>query len=330
MSRVDESEVVIGRRRGRRWRNVSHGLHRSVDPPSKGVGVASAEQSRARLRDERLSDLRALQRILPASACFTHLTAAGVHGLWLPPEPDGLPVFVSLHNGEERPRREGLRVSRLTATFDPVVVDGVRVAPLPEVLLACSRDLRLLDLVVLLDSALRSKHCSVQEVSEAAGPRRRGAPALRSSLALADARADSPWETLLRLFHVLCEVPVEPQFEVRDERGVFVARGDLVIRGTRTLHEYDGAVHRDRRAHVADLARERRLVNAGWTRRGYTSTDLLARSHLVLREADAALGRPHDPRRLAAWHAALRDSLFTSGGRTRLLERLSGGATGKR
>ena len=112
-----------------------------------------------------------------------------------------------------------------------------------------------------------------------------------------------------------------PDFEVYDERGVFVARGDLWVRGTKSLHEYDGAVHRDRRTHVKDLARERGLANIGWTRRGYTSGDLLGRSHVMLREADAALGRAHDPRRLDPWLDALRESLFTSSGRTRLLRR---------
>jgi hypothetical protein len=205
--------------------------------------------------------------------------------------------------------------------MSPELVEGVRVAPLPEVLLACSRDLGLLDLVVLFDSAVRSGRCQPEEIAEVAAPRRRGGPALRAALPFADARSESPWESLLRMFHVLCDVPVEPQFEVYDERGVFVARGDLRIGGTRTLHEYDGAVHRDRRAHVKDLARERGLANSGWTRRGYTSGDLLGRSRVMLREADAALGRAHDPRRLDPWLDALRESMFTSSGRTRLLRR---------
>jgi hypothetical protein len=189
------------------------------------------------------------------------------------------------------------------------------------VLLACARDLGLLDLVVLLDSALRRGRWVQQDFEQVARPRRRGAPALRESLAHADARAESPWESLLRLFHVLCGVPVEPQREVYDERGVFVARGDLWLRGTTTLHEYDGAVHRDRRTHVRDLARERGLANVGWTRRGYTAGDLLGRALVMLREADAAIGRPHDPRRLDPWRSALRESLLTEGGRRRLEDR---------
>jgi hypothetical protein len=310
---MDEIEVVRGRRRGPRWRQVAHGLHRSAGPAHARAG----EQTRA----ERRTDLLAWQHLLPPSACFTHLTAAEVYGLWLPPVPPGLPVLACVPKGEDRPRRDGIRVSRLTGSITPVTVDGVRVAPLPEVLLACSRDLKLLDLVVLLDSALRGRRWVQHDFEQAARPRRRGAPALRESLAHADARAESPWESLLRLFHVLCGVPVEPQREVYDERGVFVARGDLWLRGTTTLHEYDGAVHRDRRTHAKDLARERGLANIGWTRRGYTAGDLLGRALAMLREADAAIGRHHDPGRLEPWRAALRESLFTEGGRRRLEDR---------
>jgi hypothetical protein len=100
-----------------------------------------------------------------------------------------------------------------------------------------------------------------------------------------------------------------------------VARGDLRVEGTRQIHEYDGEVHRDRRTHHADLARDRRILDAGWQRRGYTSRDLLTRAHVMLREADAALGRPHDPARLEAWYALLRTSLFSPLGQDRLRER---------
>jgi hypothetical protein len=102
----------------------------------------------------------------------------------------------------------------------------------------------------------------------------------------------------------------------------FRGAGDLWLRGTRTLHEYDGALHRDRPTHVNDLARERRLVTTGWTRRGYTSGDQLSRPQAMLREADAALGRAHDVRRLVPWVSALRESMFTGVGRIRLATRL--------
>lgn len=303
---MHDFEVVVGRPRGRTWQHVGHGIYRRGEPAVGGG---------------RLADLHAWQQVLAPGGSFTHLTAAEILGLWLPPLPQSLPVCVSLAQGEERPRRSGMRVTRLGRAVPPILHDGLRVAPPTEVLLACARDLGLLDLVVLIDSALRAGWCTLEDLQAVAAPRRRGAPALRAALGMADARSESPWETLLRLLHIVCDVPVEPQFEVRDGRGVFVARGDLWICGTTTLHEYDGAVHRDRRTHVNDLARDRRLTSLGWTRRGYTSVDLLDRARQVLREADAALGRAHDPRRLDRWWVLLDESLFTARGRQRLARR---------
>ena len=95
-------------------------------------------------------------------------------------------------------------------------------------------------------------------------------------------------------------------------------RGDLHIKGTRTLHEYDGAEHRKRRRHRDDLGRERRLATAKWTRHGYTNREVLTQAVAILREADAALGRPHRPERVRAWHHLLLDSLFTPSGTHRL------------
>lgn len=132
------------------------------------------------------------------------MAAAGSHG----PSSRGRHVEVG-----DRPKRPELRVLRTTAPVEPVDLGGLRVAPLPETLLACARDLGLLDLAVLLDSALRRPDCSRSDVEAFAGSGRWGAPALQRALAYADARSESPWETLLRLFHVLGKVPVEPQFE---------------------------------------------------------------------------------------------------------------------
>jgi len=200
----------------------------------------------------------------------------------------------------------------------PVMRAGLAVDRAVEVLARASRDLRVLDMVVLIDSALRNGDCSLAELHTECRESREGVRTLRRALEMADARSESPWESVLRVFHVLCEVPVEPQFEVYDGEGRFVARGDLRITGTRVLHEYDGAVHRDRRTHRQDLSRERRLLTAQCQRRGFTSIDLMGRAHMILREADAALGGLHDPRRLMPWYAALRESLFSRDGTAQL------------
>ena len=183
--------------------------------------------------------------------------------------------------------------------------------------------LGLLDLVVLCDAALHHGNCSVAELEAAAAPGRRGSPVLRRALALADGRSESAWESVLRLLHVSCGVQVEPQYVLRDASGAFVARGDLWLVGTRTFHEYDGEVHRTPHQLRADLLRDRRILDVGWTRRGFTSPDVLFQASAILREADAALGRPSRPGRIRVWHRLLADSMLTPAGAERLRYRWS-------
>ena len=143
-----------------------------------------------------------------------------------------------------------------------------------------------------------------------------------------DGRSESPWESVLRVFHRLCGIPVVPQHVVTDGAGRFVARGDLWVVGSRMLHEYDGGGHRDRETHTADLGRDRALLTAGWNRRGYTSLDVLHRPETILREADEPLGRRHRVDRLDPWFDVLAESLFHPVGRERFAVRLRLPASG--
>jgi very-short-patch-repair endonuclease len=187
--------------------------------------------------------------------------------------------------------------------------------------LACARDLQLLDMVVLTDAALHLRATAMSELESLSHERRRGAPVLRQALKHADGRSESAWESMLRMLHEACGVPVEPQYVVRDAAGSFVARADLWIKGTRTLHEYDGDDHLTAHRRRKDLGRDRRLDRVQWTRHGYTSHEVLKQAVSVLRDADRSLGRPHRPHRVRAWHALLMDSLFTPSGTERLRAR---------
>lgn len=128
---------------------------------------------------------------------------------------------------------------------------------------------------------------------------------------------------MLRVMHVSLGAVVLPQHRIEDAGGRFVARADLWLEGTRTIHEYDGAGHRDAHTHAADLRRDRALVAAGWTRRGYTASDVRDRPAAVLRDLDLTLGRPHDPARLRPWLTLLATSTLTASGRARLTRRLT-------
>jgi hypothetical protein len=301
---VAEDDIGWGRRPGAGWTSVTYGAH-----------------VRADLADDLAARLRAWQLVLPFWSSFTGLTAAQLRGWWVPPMPDRLPLFVA-SGRSDRISRRGLAVCRHDVLPRWELIDGVRVTSPAEVLLACSRDLGLLDVVVVGDAALHTGDATRADLVAVARQRRRGSPLLRRAIPLMNDRAESIYEGLLRMLHLACGVAVEPQYVVRDTRGDAVARADLRVAGTNRLPEYDGADHLLRRRQRLDLRRAGRISDAGFERRGYTMEDVLFGSISILRDADRALGRPHRPARIEAWHALLRDSLFSGAGQQRLLRRL--------
>ena len=295
------------RKRGKQWVRVGYGVHR---PAAAADPLAAA--------------LLAWLPHLPGSAVFTGLTALQAHHLWLPPLPVDLPYFIAMggRRGEVKARRPELVVSRHEKAPRRLTWKDVPIAPIPDALLACARWMGLLDLVVMVDCALHRGLATEAELLEVAGPRRKGAPRLREAVGLGDSRAESIWEGVLRMFHHAVGVAVIPQVTILDPSGYFVARADLLLEGTRTLHEYDGASHRTADGQRSDLGRDRALLAAGYRRRGYTSHDLIRHPGMMLAECDETLGRRHDPDRLLAWEALLRESCFTRAGQRRLMRRL--------
>jgi hypothetical protein len=211
----------------------------------------------------------------------------------------------------------------MRTTPEPTIewVRGLPVVSATDVLLALARHFGLLDVVVILDAALRRGDVSQRQLGHALAARRRGVRRLREAAPLSDGRSESPYESLLRLLHVVCDVRVVPQHDLWCD-GRFVARGDLRLVGCQAFHEYDGAGHRDRLQQRTDLRRDRDIEAAGWVRRGYTDLEVLRRPVEILRDADRSLRREHAPARLDAWYWLLRDSCFTAVGRRRLLGRL--------
>lgn len=283
--------------------------------------MAHGVQVRPEAAGQLATTLRGRQMVLPFWSSFTGLTAARLRGWWLPPLPSQLPLFVA-SGRSQRIDRPGLRVCRHTVLQTWVMVDNVRAALPAETVLACSRELGLLDVVLIGDAALHSADVTREQLVEVARLRRRGSPVLRRAIPLMDGRSESIYESLLRILHVACGVRVEPQHVVIGSQGEPVARADLWLIGTRMLHEHDGADHLTRAGQRRDLRRHRRLIEAGYERRGYTATDVLHAPAGILRDADASIARPHDPARLQAWYSLLRESLFTASGQHRMRRRL--------
>ncbi len=262
----------------------------------------------------------ALQLVLPPQAGFGHLTGARVRGWWLPELPDRLPMLATSRH-DLHVQRSGVYVRRSPATrFESRY--GLTLVSAPDTLLELARDLSLIDLVPIVDSAMRFDKCTADDILHAARPRVPGVRNLRRAVSLADPRSESRWESILRLLHVLSGISVQPQALIMEE-GHALAYADLRITGTRRLAEYDGADHRGRSRHRRDLAREKMLSRLGLERFGYTASEIIGSPGMIVRDADNAKERHHDPRRLVVWSSEAARSTLTGSGRARLHRRLA-------
>jgi hypothetical protein len=307
---VDPMAPIRGEVRLSGYRRVSHGLYL---PP----GAAAVTST----REETLHDLRAWRLVLPEDAVFTHITAASLNGWWLPNLLESVPVFAATRLESNRPRRPGLVCSRLDRTSQPELRHGLPVDSAAEVLLRAARDLAMLDLVPMIESAMRARQVNRDALVEICSTRRPGVRPLRRASMLADPRSESPWETSLRLFHLLAGIPVEPQRDLFTDDGRFIGRCDLLITGTNFVQEYDGADHRQPARHTQDLRRDRRFADTPFIRRGYTADDLLNHDVAVLQEIDRFLGRRFMMSRLNQWRRWVSESTYSEAGRARLLNR---------
>lgn len=288
-------------------RRVSHGLYRTIRddlPPDA----------------EFIRDLEAYGLMLPEGAVFTHVTAARLLGWQLPALPEQVPVFVAVR-GEFNPRRPGLICSRLTHPAAGTSCHGLPVEGAEEILLRAARDLGVLDLVIMIDSALAMHHLDRRRLEALLETRRPGVRLLREAYALANPASESGAESLLRVFHEVMQVTVDPQIDLFDDRGRFLGRADLLVRGTTFVHEYDGAHHRSARQHRTDLRRERSWAGTAYQRRGFTLDDLLNHPAVLMHELDRALDRPHRADRLRRWRRLVSDSLYSEPGRARVVNR---------
>jgi very-short-patch-repair endonuclease len=103
----------------------------------------------------------------------------------------------------------------------------------------------------------------------------RGRPRVFAVLSVADPRAESPMESILRVTMVDRGLPrPECQVDVFDADGQFIGRLDLAYRRARVGIEYEGDQHRERTAFRRDLARINAMQAAGWVIVRVTADDI--------------------------------------------------------
>lgn len=304
----DDDKAIRGQVRLVGHQRVSHGLYLPL-------------RENLTARQQLVRELKAYLLLLPKSAVFTHVTAAVLLGWRLPKLPEQVPVFVAVDQKDPRPRRHGLICSRLVRPREARKRHGLPIETAEEILLRMARDFGALDLVIVIDSALRKGDVDPGRMEALLRSGRPGVRVLRAAYRLANPKSESAGESVLRMFHEAIEVPVEPQVELFDDNGTAIGRVDLLVTGTDEAHEYDGEHHRDKNQHRVDMRRERAWAGSRYVRCGYALDDLLNHAGVVMHEMDRTLGRPHVPRRLARWRRLVENSMYSEAGRARVMNR---------
>jgi hypothetical protein len=130
-----------------------------------------------------------------------------------------------------------------------------------------SRRLPLVEAVVAVDALARRGHFPPTDllVRRAAAPIARHSRRLDEIVGLADAAAESPMETRLRVGLVRAGLPApHVQYRILDEYSFVLARVDLAYPDAKLALEYDGSTHFNRRRADADRQRDAILAGHGW------------------------------------------------------------------
>src|SRR5579864_1175276 len=164
---------------------------------------------------------------LPRAAVFSGATAAWLHGLNLPP---CAPIEVTLPRLSRISRVAGVSLRRSDMhERDVASIEGLPMTSRSRTLADLGRRLPMIDAVAVLDMALHARLVSVEQLKLWAWTNHhyRGVAGLLGAVDLADAAAESPMETRLRLLLISSGQP-RPRLQVplRDQGGTFVARPD--------------------------------------------------------------------------------------------------------
>lgn len=268
-------EEIRSRLRSGRWLRLFRGVYRAAACPSS-------------LPQRLMAAQLALGR--PVTACYQ--TAAALHGFGVV---HSTAIQVAVPNECATHRRVGLRVHVPHLCEAEVVCCGAIRATAAsrraiDLARLCSRD----DAIAVLDAALRVGAVTADdlytELHHHAGSR--GIVQARELVSLADGRAESPPESVLRL---LCHdrgLPTPtPQLVIVDANGR-VHRVDLGWEQQRLAAEYEGVeTHSGAPALQRDYARHNRLVDIRWTVVYVTRNDLRGGRAALAAKLRRALGQ---------------------------------------
>jgi len=260
------------------------------------------------------------------SGVVSHITAAKLHGLYLPARFDDMQTLdLARPKGESEPRRREVSGRRLLLEpFDIVSIGGVPITSVQRTLIDIAPLLSLDELVVVGDQI-------VCEHDRSYGPPKiamvklealnayiachagsRGMRMLRTAMELVRVGSDSPPETRLRLMIARSPLPVfETNVEIHDAHGNARVAPDLACRKYKTCAEYDGIHHFSAEQQAKDHDRDFITQSLGWHQVLINKEDLRGGELVVVTKFARMLVRGGwpDPQNLAG--RSLRGALNT-------------------
>jgi hypothetical protein len=246
----------------------------------QGVYVASQAGDSIPLRTS------ALRLVVPEDCVVCDRHAGWLHGATMVLHPNEhlelMPISVFRPSGKGR-LRNGLAASgeRNLEAEDVMEIDGLRVTTPLRTAWDLGRTRFTEPAISALDAMLGLDVFTHEELL--AGIERfrrmRWITTLRAIAPLADARSESPGESVLRLRWIECQLPQPiPQYEVF-RCGRFLARLDLANPDMRFAAEYDGAEwHSSAEQRAHDEHRRADVSEEGWLVRPFTSSNVFGRN----------------------------------------------------
>jgi hypothetical protein len=230
--------------------------------------------------------ITALLSACPHETVICGVSAARLHGLWLPPELDG-PLEVVVHRAEPTPRRRphGRRPEVITHRYildrsETVQLHGLLVTDVARTWFDLARVLSMADLVAAGDSLLRGPASSTA-LSRAveANSRRPGAKKAQRALPLLNGRSRSRPESHMRYALVNAGLPTPKVNEpIYDEHGEWLAEPDLAYDDVRIALEYNGVDHATAPRMRRDMTRAVDMVDrGGWLTLSFGPTEVFRR-----------------------------------------------------
>ena len=307
---------------GRMRRPAPLPAHLSTAPFTVHEAMA-ANLSRARLRASDLApasrliylpggwdfEIRSLARALSVATpggWISHLTAAIIHGLWLPAWCCGSrELHLSKPKALPPVRREGVVGHTVLVFPDEVTaLDGIRISTPARTWLDLARILQLEDLVAVGDQLVRHPRPGLEIRTEPWAtreelltmlkrhPKLQGIVKARQAAELIRAGADSAPETFLRLALTAAGLP-EPELQLRlVPEDPYSPAADLGYREQRIAIQYDGAHHRTREQQSRDNRRDEVFNAAGWRYFKLNADDLANDFRGAVRRVRIALHSP--------------------------------------